>query len=218
MMAPVSPRDRALAAIEAFERTSPVLLGGDRELLDRLRSREYATQIDQIWSAIEKLRKTPDDDVIVIKNAVCAFNIADTYWHLPDELRKQKRRDANAKKAICVLRDYFKEKSGADQLQQSLSWASSIIDRSGERFGGLKPEDDGTITSMPKWFRLGRERKTPAAKRVLFMAAMSETFRGLFGKPCDDAVAALTDVAFQNPTTVDQVRDAWRRTGQLTKK
>ena len=212
MKATITPRDWAVAAIDAFEHSLPVWR--ERELLDRLRDSKYAPQIDQIWSVIEKLRKTRTMTSPSSTMRSAPLETATTYWRLPDELRKQAQRDAKAKWAVRVLRDYFKD----DQLAQSLNKA---IDRSsGERFSGLKIEDDGTITSMPKWLRLSRECKTPAAQQVLFIVAMSETFRGFFGKPCDAAVAALTDVAFQTrkPTTIDQVRDAWRRTGQLTKK
>jgi hypothetical protein len=214
------PLDEALAAIDAFEQEETrVLLGRDREFLDRLRSNKHADQVNRIWSAIEGHRKTPDDDQIIIKNAVYVLRVATTYWKLPEQLDEQKKKSEKVRMALRLVRSYFSNdrEPHADQLRKTLDWADRAVDRGFKRFGGLSIRQDGTITSayreLPRWLRLTRKGRTTASQYAMFMEAMSDTFRGVFGKPCDEAVAALTDVAFSTSraTTVDQVRNATKR-------
>ena len=220
MRAVTRPPDEALAAINAFEQEEArVLLGRDREFLDRLRSNKHAEQINRIWSAIREHRKAPDDDQIIIKNAVCALRVATTYWKLPEQLEEQKQESKKVKIALQLVRSFFADQRGphADQLREKLNWADRVIDRGMERFGGLSIKQDGTITSaygkLPSWLRLTRKRRTAESQLAMFMEAMSDTFRWVLGKPCDEAVAALTDVAFNTSRamTVDQVRNATKR-------
>jgi hypothetical protein len=197
MRAIIRPRDEALSAINEFEQKARVLLGSDREFLERLRSNKWADHVNRIWSTIQKHQQTSNDDQVIIKNAVCALHVATTYWRLPDQLDEQRQKCTAAKTALGAV------------------WANGLIDRGLKRFGGLSVKDDGTVTSvhgeLPKWLRLTRERTTPASQRAMFMAAMSETFQAVLGKRCHEAVAALTDVAFATDTTVDQVRSAIKR-------
>jgi hypothetical protein len=189
-------RREALAAINKFE-NARVLSGREREFLRRLRSRDYADAVERIWSTIHRHRKEPSDDVRIIKNAVCALNVAATYWRLPELLAEQRKKCTKAKAAL-----------GKD-------WAEGVIDALAfARFGGLDIEDNGAVTwargELPKWLWLGREHATPASQRAMFMRAMSETFQGFFGRPCGVAVAALTEVAFEESITLEQVRAARR--------
>jgi hypothetical protein len=193
-----NPRREAVAAIAEFK-SARVLSGRAREFLDRLKSEDYATAVETIWLTIRRHRREPSDDVSVIKNAVCALNVATTYCQLPKLLDEQRKKCTKAKAAL-----------GKD-------WAEGVIDvLAFARFGGLSVDDNGTITwaqgELPRWLRLSRECATRASKRAMFVRAMSETFCGFFGKPCDAAVAALTDVAFatDKPTTHEQVRAARR--------
>jgi hypothetical protein len=220
MRAVTRPPDEALTAINAFEQEEArVLLGRDRKFLDRLRSNEYADQVNRIWFAIRKRHKTPDDDQIMIKNAVCALRVATTYWKLPEQLDEQKQESEKVRMALQLVRSCFANHRGphADQLREKLDWADRVIDRGLERFGGLSIKQDGTITSaygeLPRWLRLTRKRRKTASQRAMFMEAMSDTFRWVYGKPCDEAVAALADVAFntRRAMTVDQVRNATKR-------
>ena len=212
--------DEALVAINAFEqKEARVLLGRDREFLDRLRSNEHADQVNRIWFAIRKHRKTSDDDQILIKNAICALRLATTYWELPEQLDEQKKKSEKVRMALRLVRSYFSNDRDphADQLRKTLDWADRAVDRGLERFGGLSIKQDGTITSangeLPRWLRLTRKRRTTASQRAMFMEAMSETFRWVLGKPCDEAVAELAEVAFntRRAMTVDQVRNATKR-------
>jgi hypothetical protein len=223
----------ALAAINKNARELP---GRERELFGRLKSDEYEREVEIIRSTIRKHRKIPNDlglsahdvGIIIIKNAVCALNIAKTYCRLPDELNEQKGKCAKARAALSTSRCYFANyRSGeADQLRKSLDWAEGVIGRGLERFGGLSVRPDGTIITaqgeLPQPLRLRRQRKTTAAQRAMFQRAMSQTFLDFLGRPCDEAVAALTDIAFATKDTpIEQARRNRRpqrpsKTGPLT--
>jgi hypothetical protein len=59
-----------------------------------------------------------------------------------------------------------------------------------------------------------RELKTCAGQRTLFMVELSKAMDGIFGKPLNAVVAALTDAALEwagDPTTAEDVAQArWR--------
>src|SRR5262245_11211614 len=164
MRAVTRPLDEALAAVDAFDQEKTrVLLGRDREFLDRFRSNEHADQVNRIWSAIQKHRKTSDDDQIIIKNAVCALRVAKTYWELPAQLNQQKQESDKVRMALRLVSSYLANHRDpyADQLRETLDRADRFIDWDLERFGGLSIKQDGTITSaygeLPRWLRLTRK-------------------------------------------------------------
>jgi hypothetical protein len=206
----VPPHDKVLAALDTFENRAGVL-GREREFLNRLRSDKDT--VTQIGTAIQKHQKTADEALVIVKNAVCAFCVATTYWRLPDQLREQNEKCEKLKAALRVLGDHFKH--CGPEIDYCLKLCGSQIERAFERFGGLRVEEDGTVLSthgeLPGWLRLTRKCQTLASQRAMFMEAMSETFRGFLGAPCDEAVRALAIVAFKVDTTVDAVRNASRR-------
>ena len=224
--APFTIRD-AVAAINKNTRGLP----REREFLGRLQSDEYEREAEIIRSTIRKHQKTTNDDVglIIIKNAMTALNVATTFWRLPDEIREQKEKCAQATAAVAVLRCYFAKyrSDGADQFRKALDWAEEFIGRGLERFGGLDVADGAIITAqgeLPEPLRLRRQHKTPAAQRATFQRAMSQTFFDFLGEWCDEGVAALNDIAFATKDTpIEQVRRNRRpqrpsKAGQLTSK
>src|SRR6516165_8988855 len=98
-------RREALTAIDKFGESARS--GRDREFLDRLRSDHYAHSLEQIWSTIQKHRRTPKDGVSIINNALVARMVATTYWRLPDQLREQEEKCAKARANLGELRGYF---------------------------------------------------------------------------------------------------------------
>jgi hypothetical protein len=223
-------------ALAAINKNAGELPWREREFLGRLKSDEYEREVEIIRSTIRKHRKIANDlglgaldvGIIIVKNAMTALNVATTYWRLPDELNEQKERCAKARAALSTLRCYFAKyrSDEADQLRKSLGWAEVIIGGAFARCGGLSVTPDGTIITaqgeLPQPLRLRRQRRTTAAQRATFQRAMSQTFLDFLGRPCDEAVAALCDIAFAaKDTPIEQVRRNRRpqrpsKTGPLT--
>jgi hypothetical protein len=90
-----------------------------------------------------------------------------------------------------------------DAVLRLLNWIQGLFD---EKLKAFSEKVRGP--------RVSRELQTPAGRRGVFMRKMSKVMVEIFGTPLDEAVAALTDVAFERPpssTTEKQVRYARAR-------
>jgi hypothetical protein len=69
----------------------------------------------------------------------------------------------------------------------------------------------------PKALRISREDRKGSRRRVAFMSSISEFISILCGKPLDNVVAILTDIAFpgREATSLEQVRSARRDTTRI---
>jgi hypothetical protein len=216
MRSVVTPRD----AIDAFKRGHPELSSEDVQFLDRLRNERFAPQVATVWSHIRKYRQSAIDDVRVIERAVKALRVAKVLPKVPAESQEGKRKLAAAKKAARVVHDYFAKdhRAEAKNLRRGLAWAEKDF----EVFESLCDLDlfgDAGITvalnseDLP---RLSRKYKTLA--RRTFMVQVRQAMQAIFGRPCNEAVAALTTVAFGVDTSIDGVRSAWRRNRSIRRK
>jgi hypothetical protein len=87
-----------------------------------------------------------------------------------------------------------------DAVLRLLNWIQGLFD---EKLKAFSEKVRGPTVS--------RQLQTPAGRRGVFMRKMSKVMVEIFGTPLDEAVAALTDVAFERPsssTTVKQVMTA----------
>jgi hypothetical protein len=217
MRSVVSLRDEALAAINKFERQAQSLSSEDRQFLDRLRTNDL-----KFWSHFPKRRRSETNGVRVIELAVMALQAAKALPKIPTETARCKQL-REAKTAVRIVRDYFANHRGseADELQRGLAWAE-------RHFGPFAIGEIFFVRSLTKAEHAlampaialnseipspGREYRQPAAQRGMFMMYLRAAMLELFEKPCDGAVAALTDVAFElpNATTIGQVRKACER-------
>lgn len=209
-------------AIDAFKRDHPELSSEEVQFLDRLRNERFAPQVATVWSHIRKYRRSAIDDVRVIERAVKALRVAKVLPKVPAESQEGKRKLAAAKKAARVVHDYFAKdhRAEAKNLRRGLAWAEKDF----ELFESLCDLDlfgEAGITvalnseDLP---RLSRKYKTLAAQRRTFMVQVRQAMQAIFRRPCNEAVAALTTVAFGVDTSIDHVCNAWRRNRSIRRK
>jgi hypothetical protein len=106
------------------------------------------------------------------------------------------------------------EKSPAVQRrwehQANRAWKSGdVLTAAAKRLASQGLEQD-------KRHLLGREQKTAPRKR--FMRMWADTFQHNCGTPLDGVVATLTEVAFDEQTSIDAVRGSRRSTKRDTRK
>ena len=222
MRSVVSLRDEALAAIKKFERKAQSLSSEDRQFLDRLRANDL-----KFWSHFPKRRRSETNGVRVIELAVMALQAAKALPKIPTETARCKQL-REAKAAVRIVRDYFADHRGleAAELQRGLAWAERyfgpgaigecevfIVGSLTEAHLALAGPAIALNPENPEIPSPGREYRQPAAQRGMFIVYLRAAMLELFEKPCDGAVAALTDVAFElpNATTIGQVRKAYER-------
>ena len=204
MRSVVSPRD----AIDAFKRDHPELLSEDVQFLDRLRSERFEREVVTIWRYIG----SADD---VIERVMKALRVAKALPHVPAETEKAKRELTAAKNAVRVLRKRFAQdhRAKAENLRRGLAWAEKDFELSESLCDLDLIGDAGTtvaLNSEGDLPRRSRKYKTLAAQRRTFMVQVGRAMQAIFRRPCDRAVAALTTVAFEVDTSIDDVRNANR--------
>jgi hypothetical protein len=205
MRSVVSPRD----AIDAFERAHPELSSEEVQFLDRLRSERFVREVVTIWRYIGTA------DAHVIESVVKALRVAKALPHVPAETEKAKRELTAAKNAVRVLRKRFAQdhRAEAENLRRGLAWAEKDFELSESLCDLDLIGDAGTTVALNAEGNLprrSRKYKTLAAQRRTFMVQVGRAMQAIFRRPCGVAVAALTTVAFEVDTSIDDVRNANR--------
>ena len=200
--------------LDAFERDHPELSGEDIQFLNRLRSERFAEQKAEAWRYIRTA------DVRVIECAVKALRVAKALPNVRTETDKIKRELAAAKNAVRVVRKHFAKdhRTEALNLQRGLAWAEKNIE-SHEDLCSLDLLGDAGFTvalNSKELPTISRKHKTLARKT--FMVQVRQAMFDIFGAPRDRAVAALTTVAFEIDTSIDDVRNAWRQDRSIRRK
>jgi hypothetical protein len=201
-------RRTAKAAFDEFARTQGAGLSvADGRLLARFRDEDNHALLGKAWPLIEKYRKRDDDDQLLIKNIFSS-------WHFAQEAPSMLDEYATATGDFQLLRRYAEklhaffsgtrlQASGeqtteqVERLLQSLTWAMEMFDRGQQE-----------ISMLPERLGLSRELDAFRGPRVTFTTKMTVATLALFGRPLDEAVAALASIVFQTDVTVDQVRSA----------
>jgi hypothetical protein len=203
----VSPRD----AIDAFKRDHPELSAEDVQFLDRLRSERYAIQVDIIWSRLSGANRA--DYSRVIGHAVKALRVANALPKVPAETDKNRGGLLAVEDAVRVIRGHYAKDHRAANLRRELAWVEKDIEVKEDLCDLDLSGEAGTTVALnsEELPRISRKYKTSAAHRATFMVQLRQAMQGIFGKPCNEAIAAFTIVAFGTDTSADNVRNAWKR-------
>jgi hypothetical protein len=202
-----SPRD----VIDAFERDNPGLSAEDVQFLDRLRSERYAIQVDTIWSRLSGANRA--DYSRVIGHAVKALRVANALPKVPAETDKNRGDLLAVKNAVRVIRGHCAKDHRAANLRRELARIEKEIE-SKEDLCALDLSGEAGITvalNSEELPRISRKYKTSAAQRATLIVQLRQALQNVFGKPCNEAIAAFTVVAFGTDTSADDVRNAWKR-------
>jgi hypothetical protein len=204
MRSVISPRD----VIDAFKRNDPGLSAEDLQFLDRFCSERYAAQVDTIWSHLSGANKA--DYARVIGHAMRALRVANALPKVPAETDKNRGDLLAVKNAVRVIRDHY---ANDPNLRRELAWVEKDIDsKEGLCDLDLSGEAGFTVASNPVELpRISRKYKTTAAQRATFIVQLRQAMQDIFGRPCNEAIAAFTIVAFGTDTSSDDVRNAWKR-------
>src|SRR5262249_344775 len=159
-------------------------------------------------------------DVRVIECAVKALRVAKALPNVRTETAKSRSEIAAAKKAASVLRKHYAKHLGAEalNLERDLAWDEKDCGLQ-EGLGNLDLLGDAGITvalNSKELPTISRKHKTLARKT--FMVQVRQAMFDIFGAPRDRAVAALTTVAFEIDTSIDDVRNGWRQDRSIRRK
>jgi hypothetical protein len=221
MRTPIRPYDEALAAIDAYERNPyKFVREEDAHFLRRLRGIECRTKVADAWSLIRKYLCKPGDDIRVIECAVAGFRVAKALPKVPGEIKQLERDLAEAQKAVRTLRKYFEgyqdeEGYEGERLKRELAWAEDVLRHEALDFQvGWYSGAHSTVLLNTAGTPPRLSRKKVRAERITFMGQLASQLRTLLGRPCYEAVATFTDVAFETEkgTDPEQVRKATKRT------
>jgi hypothetical protein len=199
-------RLEAIRAIGEFEQSKAnELVDADRNLLNRLRSKKWSSNLGAAWLQMRPHFKSANDGQRVIGFVVRAMRHATTASAQQRELKQKLKKVQKLQVVLRTLQRHVAENSFpgilGQELRKHLGASLSGLEKKFEADTHLTQTQIGMITRNP--------RSIPA-QRIMFAVHMIWTMRLAFRKPCAAAVAHLTTIVLTKNFSSSQASDAWR--------
>jgi hypothetical protein len=187
----------------------------EAQILNRLRSEEFAVLVGEAWLDVGRHRKNEKDGQRVVKSLLEAFTLSRNARLLEDSHQLSMGQIKKLQNCTDELHKYFMNTIERDALWKILAGhPTNMPDLRNVRatLGWIKQFLSDRLAKYSDDYAqigLSREVKTSVGPRVAFSVAMSDAMRDIFGRPLDNVVCNLTQVVFENrDVTVVQIKNA----------